>query len=72
MTSMATTWATPMRPRRRLVSFAVAAGFACLDLVLVGCYVYLAWLSVRCVQTTVDGAMAERKASQSATACSLV
>lgn len=50
----------------------VAAGFACLDLVLVGCYVYLAWLSVRCVQTTVDGAMAERKASQSATACSLV
>jgi hypothetical protein len=49
-----------------------AAGFICLDLVLLGCYVYLAWLSVRCVQTTVDGAMAERKASQSATACSLV
>lgn len=50
----------------------IAAGFICLDLVLLSCYVYLAWLSVRCVQTTVDGAMAERKASQSVTACSLV
>jgi hypothetical protein len=50
----------------------VTAGFVCLDLVLLGCYVYLAWLSVRSVQTTVDGAMAARKASQSATACSLV
>jgi hypothetical protein len=50
----------------------VAAGFICLDLALLACYVYLAWLSVRWVQTTVDGAMAERNASQSTTACSLV
>jgi hypothetical protein len=49
-----------------------AAGFVCVDLVLLACYVYLAWLSVRWVQSTVDGAMADRKASQSATACSLV
>lgn len=51
---------------------AVIAAFVGLDLVLVGCYVYLAWLSVRSLQATVDGATAERKASQSATACSLV
>ena len=49
-----------------------AAGFVCVDLVLLACYVYLAWLSVRWVQSTVDGAIADRKASQSATACSLV
>ena len=49
-----------------------AAGFVCLDLALLGCYVYLAWLSVRWVLTTVDGAIADRKASQSTTACSLV
>jgi hypothetical protein len=50
----------------------VIAAFVGLDLVLVGCYVYLAWLSVRSLQATVDGAIADRKASQSATACSLV
>ena len=50
----------------------VVAAFVCLDLLLLACYVYLAWLSVRSLQTIVDGAMADRKASQSATACSLV
>ena len=50
----------------------VAAGFVCVDLVLLGCYVYLGWLSVRCVQSTVDGAMAASNANQSVTACSLV
>jgi hypothetical protein len=50
----------------------VIAAFVGLDVVLLACYVYLAWLSVRSLQTTVDGAMADRKASQSATACSLV
>jgi len=49
-----------------------AAGFVCVDLVLLACYVYLAWLSARWVQSTADGATADRKASQSATACSLV
>jgi hypothetical protein len=49
-----------------------ARGFVLIDLTLIACYVYLAYLSVRCVQRTVDGAMAPRNASQSATACSLV
>jgi len=49
-----------------------AAGFACVDLVLLTCYVYLAGLSVRWLRSTADGAIADRKASQSATACSLV
>jgi hypothetical protein len=51
---------------------ATAAGFLCVDLALVGCYVYLAWLNVRWVQSTVDGAIADKNTSQSATACSLV
>jgi len=46
--------------------------FVGLDLALLACYVYLAWLSVRWLQTTADGAMPESKVSQSATACSLV
>ena len=50
----------------------VIAAFVGLDLVLLGCYVYLAWLSVRSLQATVDGAMADRQVSQSATARSLV
>jgi hypothetical protein len=50
----------------------IAAGFVCLDLALLACYVYLAWLSVRWLQSTADGAIVERNASQSATACSLV
>jgi hypothetical protein len=51
---------------------ASAAGFVCLDLVLLACYVYLAWLSVLWLLSTADGAIAERNASQSATAYSLV
>jgi hypothetical protein len=50
----------------------MVAAFVVLDLVLLACYVYLAWLSVRSLRMTVEGAMADRKASQSATACSLV
>jgi hypothetical protein len=49
-----------------------AMGFVCVDLTLLACYVYLGWLSVRWVQSTVAGAMADKNASQSATACSLV
>jgi hypothetical protein len=49
-----------------------AAGFACVDVVLLGCYVYLAWLSARWLRSTADGAIADRNASQSDTACSLV
>lgn len=49
-----------------------AAGFVCVDLALLACYVYLGWLSVRWVQSTVEGATADKNASQSATACSLV
>jgi hypothetical protein len=49
-----------------------AVAFILIDLALVISYVYLAWLSVRCVQRTVDGATTPRSASQSATACSLV
>lgn len=51
---------------------ATAVAFACVDLLLLACYVYLAWLSVRWLRSTADGAIAERNDSQSATACSLV
>jgi hypothetical protein len=50
----------------------VVTGFLLLDVALVACYVYLAWLSVRGVVRTEDGAMSSRNSSQSATACSLV
>lgn len=49
-----------------------ALGFVCVDLALLACYVYVGWLSVRWVRSTVDGATAAKNASQSATACSLV
>ena len=49
-----------------------AVGFVGVDLTLLGCYVYLARLSVRWVERTVDGAITDKNASQSATACSLV
>jgi hypothetical protein len=49
-----------------------AAVFLLVDLSLLACYVYLAWLSVRCVERMADGAIASRNASHSATACSLV
>lgn len=45
-------------------------GFAALDIALLTCYVYLAWLSARGVSAS--GATSWRKSSQSATACSLV
>lgn len=46
--------------------------FVALDLALVTCYVYLAWLSVRAIGRMADGAMAATSSSQSVTACSLV
>ena len=49
-----------------------ALGFVCVDLALLACYVYVGWLTVRWVDRNVAGATADRKASQSATACSLV
>jgi hypothetical protein len=51
---------------------AAALSFVLLDLALMACYVYLAWLSVRGVDRMAEGAMSSRNASQSATACSLV
>jgi hypothetical protein len=49
-----------------------AVGFVLFDVALVACYVYLAWLSVRGIRTTVAGAMDSRNLNQSATAWSLV
>jgi hypothetical protein len=49
-----------------------AAGFVLVDLALLVCYMYLTWLSVRCVGRMVEGAIASRNASHSTTACSLV
>lgn len=49
-----------------------AMGFVCIDLALLACYVYLGWLSIGWVRSTVAGAIADKNASQSATACSLV
>jgi hypothetical protein len=51
---------------------ASAASFLLVDLALLACYVYLTWLSVRCVESMADGAIAFRNTSHSATACSLV
>ncbi len=51
---------------------ATALGFVAFDAALLACYVWVAWVSVRCVQRTTDGAMTSSNASQSATACSLV
>jgi len=53
-------------------SVSAVLGFAALDVALLACYVYLAWLSVRGVRTTVAGAMSSKNSSQSATACALV
>lgn len=49
-----------------------AAGFVLVDLALLACYVYLTWLSVRCVGRMAEGATTSRNPSQSTTACSLV
>ncbi len=49
-----------------------AVGFALLDVALIACYVYLAWLSVRAVRRIADGATISRNSTQSPTACSLV
>ena len=47
-------------------------GFVLLDLVLLACYLYLAWLSARGVARMAEGAISSRSPSQSVTACSLV
>jgi hypothetical protein len=62
----------PLRTWLAMGAGSAAVGFVSLDVMLLACYVYLGWLSVRAVQRTVDGAIASRNASQSATACSLV
>jgi hypothetical protein len=51
---------------------AMAVAFVLLDVALIAGYVYLAWLSVRGIRRTVEGAMASRNLSQSPTAWSLV
>jgi hypothetical protein len=62
----------PLRTWFKTVGGPVVTGFTLLDVALLSCYVYLAWLSVREVQRTADGEMTSRNSSQSATACSLV
>jgi hypothetical protein len=51
---------------------AAALCFAALDVALLACYWYLAWLSIRAVRTTAAGAISSKNSSQSATACALV
>ncbi len=51
---------------------AAAVTFVLLDIALLACYVYLAWLTVRGIRRTVEGATDSRNLSQSATAWSLV
>ncbi len=47
-------------------------GFVCVDLALVGCYLYLAAVSAACVRRTAAGATSSSSSSHSATARSLV
>ena len=56
-----------------LASGASARGYAFLlvDLALLACYIYLAWLSVLCVRSMVAGAISPRNSIQSAAACSV-
>ena len=49
-----------------------ALTFVLVDVALLACYAWVAWLSVRCILRTTDGAMTSNSASQSETACSLV
>jgi len=49
-----------------------ATGFILVDVALLACYVWVAWVSVGCIRRTTAGAMISSNASQSATACSLV
>ncbi len=51
---------------------AAAAEFIPVDVALLACYVWVAWVSVGCIRRTTDGAMSSRNASQSVTACSSV
>jgi hypothetical protein len=51
---------------------AAAAGFILVDVALLACYVWVAWVSVGCIRRMTDGAMTSSNASHSATACSLV
>jgi hypothetical protein len=50
----------------------MAAGFVLVDAALLACYVWVAWVSVRSIQRTTDGAMTSSNASQSVIACSLL
>jgi hypothetical protein len=49
-----------------------ALTFVLVDVALLACYAWVAWLSVRCILRTTDGAMTSNSSSQSETACSLV
>jgi hypothetical protein len=65
--------ATDMSLKSWLATSSTAAGgFLAVDVALLACYAYLAWLSVRCVGTIAEGAIASRNTSHCATACSLV
>ena len=48
------------------------SGFVCVDLALVGCYLYLAAVSAACVRRTAAGAISSSSSSQAAAARSLV
>lgn len=62
----------PLRKWLEMGDGSRAVAFALFDLVLLACYVYLAWLSARSVRQIADGAIPSKNPSQSATACSLV
>jgi hypothetical protein len=62
----------PLRTWLLMRDARAVAGFVLLDLVLLACYVYLAWLSARGLARAAEGAISFRNPSQSATACSLV
>jgi hypothetical protein len=49
-----------------------AMGFVLVDVALLACYAWVAWVSVRWILRMTDGAMTSNSASQSETACSLV
>jgi hypothetical protein len=53
-------------------AWGAVAAFELVDVALLACYVYLAWLSVRGVERIVSGATVSSNSSQPATACSLV
>ena len=65
-------WRWPLRTWFAMGGGSAATAFVALDLALLACYVYVVWLSIRCVRRTVAGAIASKNVSQSRTACPVV